>query len=98
MLYARPFLCVESGECIPYMQYDCLMIDYTSYSMLPALSLDRILYVDIVEGSFNTGSFAAFIEGLLEQMNPYPQLNSVIGIDNCCIHKCPDILDMIKAQ
>jgi hypothetical protein len=65
--------------------------------MLPALSLDRILYVDIVEGSFNTASFAMFSEGLLNQMNPFPQPNSVIVMDNCCINKCQDVLDMITS-
>ena len=29
--------------------------------MLPAMSLDGILYVDIVEGSYNTASFTALI-------------------------------------
>ncbi|KDR78496.1 hypothetical protein GALMADRAFT_64164, partial [Galerina marginata CBS 339.88] len=66
------------------------------YSILPALSLDGILAVDIVEGSFNKLLFAKFIDGLLEQMNPYPRDNSVIVMDNCRIHKCPEVLDMIR--
>ena len=66
--------------------------------MLPAMSLDGILYVDIVEGSYNTASFAAFIGALLNQMKPFPEPNSVIIMDNCRIHKSPDILDMITAR
>ena len=66
--------------------------------MLPAMSLDGILYVDIVEGSYSMASFAAFIGGLLTQMKLFPEPNSVIIIDNCCIHKAPDILNMITAQ
>ena len=66
--------------------------------MLPAMSLDGILHVDIMEGSFNTAHFAVFIRDLLDQMKPFPQLNSIIVMDNCSIHKCPDILDMITAR
>ena len=66
--------------------------------MLPAMSLDGILHVDIMEGSFNTAHFTVFIRDLLDQMKPFPQLNSIIIMDNCSIHKCPDILDMITAQ
>ena len=66
--------------------------------MLPVLSLDGILYVDIIEGSYNMESFAIFIEGLLDQMNPFPQPNSIIIMDNCRIHKCPDILNMITTR
>ncbi|KAF8186614.1 hypothetical protein K438DRAFT_1513718, partial [Mycena galopus ATCC 62051] len=65
------------------------------YSILPALSLDGIIAVDIVEGSLNTIRFARFIDGLLDQMSPFPLPNSVIIMDNCHIHKCPEVLDMI---
>lgn len=60
------------------------------------MSLEGILAVDIVEGSFNKIRFARFIDGLLDQMNPYPLSNSVIMLDNCRIHKCPEVLKMIK--
>jgi len=33
--------------------------------------------------------------GLLMQMNPFPRSNSIIVMDNCCIHKSPLVLDMI---
>ena len=96
--YARLFLFVESGEYVFYMLLDCLTTCYAIYSMLPAMSLDSILYVDIMEGSYNTASFTAFIGALLNQMKPFPEPNSVIIMDNCRIHKSPDILDMITAQ
>ncbi|KAF9496519.1 hypothetical protein BDN71DRAFT_1364467, partial [Pleurotus eryngii] len=64
--------------------------------ILPAISLDGILSVDIVKGSFNKIKFACFINGLLDQMNPYSLPNSVIVMDNCCIHKDPCILEIIK--
>jgi len=60
-----------------------------SFSVLPALSLhDSILYCDIVEGSFCTETFLKFIDGLLE----------VIVMDNCQIHKHPEIQDRIYAR
>lgn len=62
------------------------------YSALPALSLNGILYIKIVQGSFTYGSFVKFIDGLLDQMNPFPGCNSVIVMDNCCIHKSEEAL------
>src|SRR6266481_6238116 len=98
MPYGRLFLFMENSEYMFYMSLDCLMIRYARYSMLPAMSLDGILHVDIVEGSFNTARFAVFIRDLLNQMKPFPQPNSIIVMDNCSIHKCPDILNMITAR
>jgi hypothetical protein len=68
------------------------------YSVLPAISLDGILSVDITEGSFTGEKFGQFIEGLLSQMNPYPAPNSVIIMDNARIHKNPDVLEMITER
>ena len=65
------------------------------YSVLPALSLDGILYVKIVQGSFTYNSFGDFIDGLLDQMNPFPGHNSVIVMDNCYIHKSEEVLERI---
>ena len=67
------------------------------YSVLPALSLNDILYASIVEGSFNTALFKDFIKGLLNQMQPYLAPNSVIVMDNCRIHKSLRIREMIEA-
>ncbi|KAI0363220.1 hypothetical protein BV20DRAFT_958730 [Pilatotrama ljubarskyi] len=66
--------------------------------MLPALSLDGILHLKVVEGSFTTALFADFIAGLLEHMNPFPLPNSVIVMDNCRIHKADLIIDMIEEK
>ncbi|KAL5492659.1 hypothetical protein ACEPAI_4106 [Sanghuangporus weigelae] len=41
-----------------------------TYSVLPAISLDGMLECIIVEGSFNADSFAAFIDTLLDSMQP----------------------------
>ncbi|KAI0365301.1 hypothetical protein BV20DRAFT_954619, partial [Pilatotrama ljubarskyi] len=68
------------------------------FSMLPALSLDGILHLKVVEGSFTTALFADFIAGLLDHMNPFPLPNSVIVMDNCRIHKSDLIVDMIEER
>ncbi|KAE9402785.1 hypothetical protein BT96DRAFT_816035, partial [Gymnopus androsaceus JB14] len=52
--------------------------------ILPALCSTGILTVDMVEGSYNTSRFQCFIDGLLDQMNPWPQPNSVIVMDTNC--------------
>jgi hypothetical protein len=64
--------------------------------VLPALSLDGIIHVSIVQGSFNYESFGEFIEGLLAKMNPFPSPNSVIVMDNCRIHKSEAVLETIR--
>lgn len=40
------------------------------YSILPALSMDGILHLEVLQRSFNGPAFLAFIEGLLDQMQP----------------------------
>ena len=102
-LFVRLFLFVVKGMCpkitvttyMVQMEPTCL---YFRYSILPTLSLDGILAVDIVEGSFTSKKFAHFNNGLLDQMNPFPGPNSVIIMDNCRIHKSEAILDMIQER
>ena len=72
--------------------------DILRYSILPVLSLNGILYSHIIDDSFTSSSFKDFIEGLLDQMQPYPAPNSVIIMDNCRIHKVPEIREMIEAR
>jgi len=67
--------------------------------VLPALSLEEgVLHCDIVEGAFDTASFYKFVERTLDHMLPFPAPNSVIVMDNCRIHKHPDIVDLIEAR
>ena len=65
------------------------------YSVLPALTLDGMIALDIIEGSYNTKRFKKFICGLLDQMNEFPGPSSVVVMDNCQIHKSMDITNMI---
>lgn len=68
------------------------------YSLLPALSMDGMIYAKIVEGSFTAELFQEFISSLLDRMQPFPAANSVIVMDNTQIHKNQDIIHMIHAQ
>ncbi|KAG8945188.1 hypothetical protein FRC04_001167 [Tulasnella sp. 424] len=70
----------------------------TRYSMLPALSLDGILHASIIPRSFTGNSFRIFVDGLLDEMNPYPGPNSVIIMDNASIHKGPGLREMIEER
>ena len=68
------------------------------FSILPAISLDGIVECMIIEGSYNTELFISFIEDLLLKMQPFPALMSVIVMDNCAIHKAPEIRELIEAR
>lgn len=52
----------------------------------------------IIEGSFNTELFTQFIEDLVVKMQPFPASNSVVVMDNCRIHKAPEIREMIESR
>jgi hypothetical protein len=87
---------VESGSVQNYLSIHILSIDIAlSFSILPALSLNGILSMKIVEGSFDTVLFYQFIDELLDNMQPFPARNSVIVMDNCPIHKFPQIRALI---
>jgi transposase len=62
------------------------------------MSLDGMIHVKIVEGSFTSALFRDFINGLLDHMQPFPGKNSVIIMDNARIHKDPTILELIEAR
>ena len=67
--------------------------------MLPALSLEEgVLHCDILEGAFDTTAFYKFIKRTLDKMQPFPSANSVIVMDNCRIHKHPDIVNLIESR
>ena len=71
---------------------------YYRYSVLPALGLEGVIWLKIMEGSFTVELFTDFIEGLLAQMNDFPGPQSVIVMDNCCIHKGEHIWSMIETR
>jgi len=68
------------------------------YSILPALSLDGVLHLDVLDHSFTAEHFNQFVSQLLDNMNPFPQKNSVIIMDNASIHKSPALEAMVLAR
>jgi hypothetical protein len=68
----------------------------TADSVLPAISLDGILNVEVVEGSYGSDSFARFIGGLLYHMNPFPGPNTVIIMGNCRNHRSDLVREIIE--
>ncbi|THU89013.1 hypothetical protein K435DRAFT_678830 [Dendrothele bispora CBS 962.96] len=71
---------------------------YLRYSVLPAISLSGVLYLDVYEHSVTGADFNNFIEGLLDKMNPYPGPNSIVIMDNASIHKSPELRPMIEGR
>ncbi|KAG2343180.1 hypothetical protein BDR05DRAFT_860062, partial [Suillus weaverae] len=66
------------------------------YSILPALSLNSILHLEVLDHSFSGEEFGHFISGLLDQMQPWPMPNLVLVMDNTSIHKVSGIHDMVE--
>ena len=75
---------------IPYFQ--------CRFSVLPALALDGVIYSSIQIGSFNGDTFLEFIQGLCQEMNPYPAPRSVLVLDNCSIHHVDGVAELCQAR
>lgn len=88
---------VQGTRCVPIIfLISCLILD--RYSILPALSLDGILHVKVLDHLIAGVDFLTFIKGLLEQMQPWSLPNSVLVMDNAAIHRVDGIHEMIKAH
>jgi transposase len=73
-----------------------LQCDYAHFmprrvSVLPAITMHGIIWAATVIGSFSGSTFLQFLDGLLTQMNPYPQPRSVLVMDNCAIHHIEEV-------
>jgi transposase len=62
------------------------------------MSWDGILFCDIQPGAYTAEAFDHFIEALLTKMNPFPQPNSVLVMDNATIHKSNRLVQMCEDQ
>jgi hypothetical protein len=68
------------------------------YSVLPALTMDGIIFLNVVNGSFDGDSFQEFLCRLLQVMNPYPAKNSVLVMDNCRIHHVDGVAELCSER
>lgn len=57
------------------------------WSMLPAMTIDGYLIIDVYKGSYNARRFGDFITRLLPHMGRYPEPRSVILLDNASSHR-----------
>ncbi|KAJ7027209.1 hypothetical protein C8F04DRAFT_909973, partial [Mycena alexandri] len=70
----------EYWACIPWVRAD-------RYTLTAALSLEGYIATRIVLGSMDAYEFFDFIvEDVLPHMKPYPDVQSVLILDNCRIH------------
>ena len=68
------------------------------YSILPALSLDSILHVEVLDYAINGANFLSFVEGLLDRMQPWPLPNLVLIMDNAVIHRVKGVREMVEVR
>ncbi|GES95727.1 hypothetical protein GLOIN_2v1434041 [Rhizophagus clarus] len=67
------------------------------YTILPALSLEGFIAVNIMEGSCDKERFKTFVlTQLIPQMNPYPAKHSVLVMDNARIHHDDDLVTAVE--
>jgi hypothetical protein len=77
---------------LPFLLF--LIRFFFRYSVLPALTMNGIIYLHVVQGSFDGNTFTEYLEGLLKLMNPYPGERSVLVMDNCAIHHVEGISEL----
>nr|CAG8519384.1 14370_t:CDS:2 [Entrophospora candida] len=67
------------------------------FTILPALTLEGYIALDIMEGNCTKERFQSFILAqILPLMNPYPQKNSVLVMDNAVIHHDDKMIQLMK--
>ena len=93
LMLRRPYVWSICGECAQPYEF---AFRGTKYSMLPVLSLDGILHLEVLENAITGEDFRQFVEGLLPRMNEWPLPNSVLIIDNAAIHKVEGICEMVE--
>ncbi|KAI0252454.1 hypothetical protein BJV78DRAFT_1095849, partial [Lactifluus subvellereus] len=64
--------------------------------ILPALSLNGIVHLEVVEKAITGDDFLHFVQGLLPRMNEWPLPNSVLVINNASIHKVTGIRKLVE--
>lgn len=85
-------LCVGHGE--QEIVFNNSSDQSRSYSLLPAITTDGIIFSHIKLGGYNGEQFLLWLEGLLKVMNPYPAKHSILVLDNCRIHHVDGVEEM----
>lgn len=67
------------------------------YSILPAISLDGVLHLDILTCSWTGEAVYQFVEVLLRnRMQPFPHSNSVLVMDNASQHHVGGLQELVE--
>src|SRR6266481_788996 len=70
----------------------------SSFSVILAISLEGVVYSDIMKGSYDGNKFICFVDELNDIMNPYPGKHSVLVMDNCKIHHVPAVEEVFAQK
>ena len=89
----RPYAWAKHGDRTSHYKFQFWG---SKYSILPALSLNSILHLEVVKNTVTGATFHCFVEGLLLRMNKWPLPNSVLIIDNTSIHKVAGICELVE--
>jgi hypothetical protein len=86
--------------CVPAFETQDPTYLLVRYAVLPAISLDGVLQLDILTDKAWAGDeFYEFVDRLTaHKMNPYPQANSVLVMDNCSTHHVEGIRELIESR
>jgi transposase len=91
----RPYVWSKRGKCA--YQYE-FQFQGAKYSILPAITLNGIIHLKVVENAVTGADFCRFVEDLLLHMNEWLLPNSVLIIDNVSIHKVTGIWEMVEER
>ena len=84
---------LKHGKCASWHEFQFCS---TRYSILPALSLNGILHLEVAENTVTSDIFHHFIERLLSYMNKWLLPNLILVIGNASIHKVTGICELIE--
>jgi hypothetical protein len=93
----KPLVAVKGAHRLSHggeLKYDLC----SRYTVLPALSLEGVIHLDIFNGSVTAEIFNQFARQLVQLMNPWPGRNSVLVIDNASIHHSAELEQIIAAR
>jgi transposase len=91
----RPYAWSKRGERASQYEFQ---FRGAKYSILPAISIDGIIHLEVLDNAVTGADFRRFVQDLLPRMNEWPLPNSVLVIDNASIHKVAGIREMVEGR
>ncbi|KAE9390910.1 hypothetical protein BT96DRAFT_796174, partial [Gymnopus androsaceus JB14] len=71
----------------------------TYYSLCAAMLVKGYIATRVIEESFDAPKYFSFIiDEVVPQMNAYPAEQSVLVMDNCCIHHSEVLKDTLNSE